>query len=497
MNILIPIAAHDTFFDTDEFRFPKPLIEVAGKPMIQRTVENLRAIGGRMIFIARSQDIRQYSLDNVLRLVGGPEVVIVPLRYPTQGAACSCLMAVDHVDNDEPLIICNGDQVIDANLSEIVASMQRDELDAGVITFPSVHPRWSYVRSDECGMVMESAEKRVISRRAVAGFYYFARGSDFVATAKRMIEQGSSVNGTYFISPTLNQMILEGKRVGERGIGAERYHSFYSPQKLRDYENTHFRRMSTVEERALTIVIPMAGAGNRFAKVGYDKPKPFIDVAGKTMIERVLDNLAVPGANYVLMARREHLEQEAETVARLKREYPVTFIPVEGLTEGATCTVLQAGEAIPDHGPLMVANCDQIIDFDVAAFVNDCLDRDLGGSILCFRDDARDPKWSFARTNAHGLVEEVREKVPVSDLATVGLYLFRRGRDFMAWAMDMIARNDRTNNEFYVCPIYNYGIARRVPIGVYEIPANAMHGIGTPEDLTIYMERTFGTAPAP
>ena len=495
MNILIPIAAEDTFFAADEFRFPKPLIEVAGKPMIQRAVENLRAIGGRMIVIARSQDVRQYSLDNVLRLTGGPEVVVVPLRYPTQGAACSCLMAIDWIDNDEPLIICNGDQVIDANLGEIVGSMRRDGLDAGVITFPSVHPRWSYVLSDEQGTVREAAEKRVISRRAVAGFYYFARGRDFVRAATEMIRQGGSVNGAYYVAPCLNQMILDGKKVGERGIGADQYHSFYSPQKLREYESTHVRQLVRAEERALTVVIPMAGAGSRFAKAGYDKPKPFIDVAGKTMIERVLDNLAVPGARYVLMARREHLEAEPETVARLKRAYPVTFVPVEGLTEGATCTVLQAGEAIPDNGPLMIANCDQIIDFDVAAFVNDCLDRDLGGSILCFRDAARDPKWSFARTSPHGLVEEVREKVAISDLATVGIYLFRRGRDFVAWSMDMIARNDRTNNEFYVCPIYNYGIARRTPIGVYEIPAGAMHGIGTPEDLDTYLERLPAAPP--
>lgn len=496
MNILIPIAAEDTFFPAEEFRFPKPLVEVAGKPMIQRTAENLRAIGGRMIFVARAHDIRHFSLDNVLRLIGGPDTVIVPLRYPTQGAACSCLMAIEHIDNDEPLIISNGDQVIEADLAGIVESLRRDRVDAGVITFPSVHPRWSYVRSDERGQVLEAAEKRVISRRAVAGVYYFARGRDFVRAATAMIRQGGSVNGAYYVAPCLNQLILEGRTVGAVCIAADRYHSFYSPQKLREYELTHARRLTMAEDRALTVVIPMAGAGSRFAVAGYDRPKPFIDVAGKTMIERVLDNLAVPGARYVLMARREHLEQEPETVARLKRAYPVTFLPVEGLTEGAACTVLQAGEAIPDNAPLMIANCDQLVDFDVAAFVNDCLDRELAGSILCFRDAARDPKWSFARTNAHGLVEEVREKVPVSDLATVGIYLFRRGRDFVAWAMDMIARNDRTNNEFYVCPIYNYGIARRSPVGVYEIPADAMHGLGTPEDLRAYLARRGGAEPA-
>lgn len=489
MNVLIPIAADDTFFPAEEFRFPKPLIEVAGTPMIERVVDNVRAIGGRLIFVVRDQDIRQHSLDSALRLIGGPEVVIVPLRYPTQGAACSCLMAIDWIDNDAPLVVCNGDQVIDGDLRGIVAAMRRDAVDAGVVTFPSVHPRWSYVRVDAAGQVLEAAEKRVISRHAVAGFYYFARGRDFVRAALAMIRQGASVGGAYYIAPTLNQLILEGLRIGAYGIAAERYHSFYSPQKMREHEHLGLPAPAAAA-RPLTVLIPMAGAGSRFVAAGYDKPKPFIDVAGKTMIERVLDNLALPDARFVLMARREHLEAEAETVARLTRDYPVTFLTVDGLTEGAACTVLQAGEAIPDDAPLMIANCDQLVDFDVAAFVADCLDRDLAGSILCFRDAARDPKWSFARPGPDGLVAEVREKVPVSDLATVGIYLFRRGRDFVAWAVDMIARNDRTNNEFYVCPIYNYGIARRAPIGVYEIPADAMQGLGTPEDLQAHLRRT-------
>ncbi|CAO3424187.1 glycosyltransferase family 2 protein [Azospirillum doebereinerae] len=497
MNILIPIAAEDTFFPVEEFRFPKPLIEVAGKPMIERVVENVRAIGGRMIFVVRAQDVRQHSLDSVLRLIGGPEVVTVPLRYPTQGAACSCLMAIDWIDNDEPLIICNGDQVIDGDLNAIVASMRGDAVDAGVVTFPSVHPRWSYVNSDEQGRVFEAAEKRVISRRAVAGFYYFARGRDFVRAALAMIRQGASVNDAYYIAPSLNQLVLEGMRIGEYGIAADRYHSFYSPQKIREHERAGLLPVPTADDRALTVVIPMAGAGSRFAAAGYGTPKPFIDIAGKTMIERVLDNLSLPGVRFVLMARREHLEAEAATVERLKQRYPVSFIPVEGLSEGAACTVLQAGTAIPDDGPLMIANCDQLVDFDVAAFVDDCLQRGLGGSILCFRDAARDPKWSFARTGPDGLVAEVREKVAVSDLATVGIYLFRRGRDFVTWAVDMIARNDRTNNEFYVCPVYNHAVTRRAPIGVYEIPAEAMQGLGTPEDLRIYLRRRgeAGTRP--
>jgi NDP-sugar pyrophosphorylase family protein len=241
------------------------------------------------------------------------------------------------------------------------------------------------------------------------------------------------------------------------------------------------------DQHALTVVIPMAGAGSRFAKVGYDKPKPFIDVAGKTMIERVMDNLHIPGARYVLLAQHAHMEKEAAMVRRLQRDYPATFLPVDGLTEGAACTVLQGNREFASDVPLLIANCDQIIDFELAAFVNDARARDLDGSILIFRDAERSPKWSFARLDERGLVAETREKVAISDLATVGIYLFRRGSDFVYWAVDMISRNERVNNEFYVCPIYNYGIRRGARIGTYEIPATAMHGIGTPEDLAIYL----------
>jgi dTDP-glucose pyrophosphorylase len=122
------------------------------------------------------------------------------------------------------------------------------------------------------------------------------------------------------------------------------------------------------------------------------------------------------------------------------------------------------------------------------------MDRGLDGSILVFRDLDRDPKWSFARVGANGHVLEVAEKKPISDLATVGIYLFTRGKDFVASAIDMIAQNERINNEFYTCPVYNYMIASGAKIGVYEVTVDAMHGLGTPEDLTEYLEATGAPA---
>ena len=238
----------------------------------------------------------------------------------------------------------------------------------------------------------------------------------------------------------------------------------------------------------INVVIPMAGAGSRFSKAGYSKPKPFIDVAGKPMIVRALENLALPDAHYILIARREHMEAEAELVREIEHKYQAAFVSIDGLTEGTACTVLYARKLINNDTPLLIANSDQIVDFVAKDFVDDCFKRGLDGSILVFKDLNCDPKWSFVRLGNNNLVAEVREKAPISDLATVGLYLYARGKDFIDATIEMILRQDRVNNEYYTCPTYNYLIASCKDIGVFEIPFSSMHGIGTPEDLEKYLK---------
>jgi UDP-N-acetylglucosamine diphosphorylase / glucose-1-phosphate thymidylyltransferase / UDP-N-acetylgalactosamine diphosphorylase / glucosamine-1-phosphate N-acetyltransferase / galactosamine-1-phosphate N-acetyltransferase len=237
----------------------------------------------------------------------------------------------------------------------------------------------------------------------------------------------------------------------------------------------------------INIVIPMAGAGSRFSKAGYEKPKPFIDVAGKPMIVRVLENLAYEGARYILIGRKEHLEKEKELIKSIKKEFNVEFIAIDKLTEGTACTVLYAREFINNDQPLLIANSDQIVDMNVADYIDDCSSRNLDGSILTFVDRYQDPKWSFAKLNESGLVTEVREKKVISKYATVGIYLFSKGLDFVNSAIDMIIENDRVSNEFYTCPTYNYLINENGRIGVYNIAFEQMHGIGTPKDLEFYI----------
>lgn len=236
----------------------------------------------------------------------------------------------------------------------------------------------------------------------------------------------------------------------------------------------------------INIVIPMAGAGSRFAKAGYTKPKPFIDVLGNPMICHVLDNLNIPEAKFILLVRAEHYKSENTIIKQITKNYPSIILLIDKLTEGAACTVLHAHRLINNNSPLLIANSDQIIDINIKDYINDADNRNLDGSVLCFKDN--DPKWSYAKLGNNGLITVIKEKEVISEHATVGIYYYKRGIDFVENAIDMFVRNERVNNEFYVAPVYNHAIKNGGKFGIYSIDKKLMHGTGTPDDLEKYIE---------
>lgn len=239
----------------------------------------------------------------------------------------------------------------------------------------------------------------------------------------------------------------------------------------------------------INIVIPMAGLGSRFSKVGYSKPKPFIEINGKPMIEHVINNLNVFNANFILVGQSIHIAENSDVVNYLIKNYKVKFVEIDGLTEGTACTVLSAANFINNDDSLLIANSDQLIDIDVNLFINDSISRNLDGSILCFEDAEMNPKWSFVKLNDEGYVTMAKEKEAISNLATVGIYLFSKGKDFVESAIEMIVSRDKVNGEYYTCPSYNYLIKQKKKIGVYNLEFSQMHGLGTPEDLELYKRK--------
>ena len=211
MNILIPMAGAGSRFQKAGYTFPKPLVEVNGKPMIQTVVENLN-IDAKHIFIVQKSHNEQYNLRHLLSLIS-PNCEIVTVDTMTEGAACTTLLARDLIDNDSPLLIANSDQFLEWNSNEFMYSMVADNIDGGILTFTATHPKWSFVKLGDAGFVSEVAEKKPISNLATCGIYYWKKGSDYVKYADQMIDKNIRTNNEFYVCPVFNEAITDKKKI--------------------------------------------------------------------------------------------------------------------------------------------------------------------------------------------------------------------------------------------------------------------------------------------
>jgi beta-phosphoglucomutase-like phosphatase (HAD superfamily)/dTDP-glucose pyrophosphorylase len=293
-----------------------------------------------------------------------------------------------------------------------------------------------------------------------------------------------------------NTIIIEDSHIGRQGAldsgahllaveNAKEVNSEQMLQRIYDIMNTiegTSKKSLPWRDSKMNVLIPMAGAGSRFSAAGYTFPKPLIEVNGKPMIQVVVENLNIE-ANYIFLVQREHYEKYNLKYLLNLIAPNCKIVQVDGLTEGAACTTLLAKEYIDNDASLVMANSDQYVEWNsnecMYAFSADSID----GGILTF--NATHPKWSYAKLDDNGFVSEVAEKKVISDQATVGIYYWRHGSDYVKYAEQMISKNIRTNNEFYVCPVFNQAIADGKKIRVKNI--DKMWGIGTPEDLNYFL----------
>lgn len=234
----------------------------------------------------------------------------------------------------------------------------------------------------------------------------------------------------------------------------------------------------------MNILIPMAGAGSRFEKAGYKYPKPLIEIYGKPMIQWVVENLNIQ-ANFIFITQKQHREKYNLDSLLNSISKNCTIINTDGLTEGAACTTLLAKKYINSDEPLLISNSDHFYEWDSYDFHFHCLNKNLDGSITAFNDI--NPKWSFAKLDQNNYISEVAEKKPISNIATAGVYHWKKGSDYVKYAEQMIDKNIRVNNEFYVCPVLNEAIADGKKFDIFYV--KKMWGLGTPEDLNYFLEK--------
>jgi dTDP-glucose pyrophosphorylase len=260
-------------------------------------------------------------------------------------------------------------------------------------------------------------------------------------------------------------------------------------KKLTEIKQGYTMKSPAWRDENLNILIPMAGAGSRFEQAGYTFPKPLIDVKGKPMIQVVAESLNIE-ANFIYIVQKSHREKY-NLDALLNLITPnCKIVEIEGITEGAAVTTLLAKDYINNNSSLIITNSDQFIDWNSTEFMYQMNEKDFDGGIVSF--PATHPKWSFAKTNDNNVVLEVAEKKPISNKATAGIYYWKHGSDYVKYTEQMIKKDIRVNNEFYVCPVYNEAIQDGKQILNFDIEADKMWGLGTPEDLNYYLENYEG-----
>ena len=237
LNILIPMAGRGSRFADKGYVFPKPLVEIKGKPMIQLVIENLN-IDANYIFIVQKEHVEKYNIKQMLEILK-PGCAVIELDEVTEGAAVTTLLAKEFIDNDSPLLLANSDQYIEWDSSEVMYNFLNSDIDGGILTFDSTHPKWSYAKVDESNFVTEVAEKNPISNNATVGIYFWKKGSDYVKYAEEMIQKDIRVNGEFYVCPVFNEAINDAKKIKIKNI--DEMWGIGTPEDLDNFLNLKYR----------------------------------------------------------------------------------------------------------------------------------------------------------------------------------------------------------------------------------------------------------------
>lgn len=334
--------------------------------------------------------------------------------------------------------------------------------------------------------------KMMLLRKGFIEFFDFYYSNQDVKNTKPHPEMYLKCMIKAGVSPK-ETMIIEDSHIGRKGAQESGAHlcpvidsKDVTYDKILEYISMNNEKQHVIPKwqgGKMKVLIPMAGAGSRFARAGFTFPKPLIEVKGKPMIQVVTENINID-AQHVYIVQKEHYEKyHLKTLLNLISP-GCEIIQVDRLTDGAACTTLLAKEFIDNDYPLLIANSDQFIEWNSNEFMYSMGADSIDGGILTFR--STHPKWSFAKLNESGYVERVAEKEPISDIATVGIYYWAKGSDYVKYAEQMIKNDTRVNGEFYVAPVYNEAINDGKKIKTFDI--KRMWGIGTPEDLNIFLD---------
>ncbi len=257
MTIITSLGGDSLYEMSPEFSYPKILNEIDKKTLFEYSQEIVADLppDTRRIFLLPEQKDKELQLAPMIAIVSNGCGKVMYLQGDTGGAACSCLLAIEEIDPEGEVIVISADQYISGDIQTIITYFRQQQADAGVLTFNSLHPKWAFIKKQEDGRIIEVAEKKAISREAIAGFYYFRKGAFFTRAAQSSILKGSMVNGQYYLSGCLNEMILQNMKIIGWSLPEGSYHNFYDIHAIKEFSS--FRKPAK----------PLLPAGSRYIEM--------------------------------------------------------------------------------------------------------------------------------------------------------------------------------------------------------------------------------------
>lgn len=437
-----------------------------------------------------SKELHYEALNEALRSISS-EFEITPREHATKYDGLSTMKKLEMLRQEKGLKPESFEQIWKLKQEITVRMLGEIKIDETLIEF------MKYLKAKNMILAVASNSVRntidiVLRNLGISNFFTVILSNEDVTSPKPHPEIYWKVMTHFGVLPE-NTVIFEDSYVGR--LAAQRSGASLIPVdnrgdlnwekiKLIDYLSSTLGNMDTPwKSETLNVLIPMAGAGSRFEAAGYTFPKPLIEVRGKPMIQVVVENLNID-AKYIYIVQKSHYEKyNLDYLLRLITPR-CEIVQIEGVTEGAACTTLLAKEFIDNEDSLVIANSDQFVEWNSGETLYSFMADSIDGGIVTFH--ATHPKWSFAKIDEDGIVTEVAEKKPISDIATVGIYFWKKGSDYVKFAEQMIQRDIRTNGEFYVCPVFNQAIDEGKKFRVRNI--EKMWGLGTPEDLNYFLE---------
>ena len=501
MKIIIPMAGMGYRFIRANYSNPKPLIKIEGKPMIEHVV-NMFPGETDILFICNSKHLVETPIRLILNQIA-PTGRIIEIAPHKLGPVYTTLQASHFIEDEEPVIVNYCDFAVYWDYHNFKSEMRKRKCAGCVTAFRGFHPPhvprnlyYAYLRENN-GYMSEIKEKVSFTDNraeeyASTGTYYFAKGRYVKEYFQKLMDREINTNGEYYVSLVYNLLVEDGLDVFIYEV--ENFLAWGTPEELEEYLywSDYFINEASWEPRRKfggQVLIPMAGAGARFSKEGYNTPKPLISVDGIPMVGAAAKSL--PKANrYIFIYRKEHIK-ESDLKVTLDSHLGIdsTIIGIEKLTEGEVCTCLHACSVLDPEQPLLISACDNSMVWDEEKYTrlvedvnNDCIVwtfRGYPGAIW-------NPQMYSWVEQEDGIVKRVSVKEPISDTpeqdaGITGAFWFRKARYFIEAANSLISSNERINREFHLDACINNLLNHGRKAVVFDV--NRYICWGTPNEL--------------